>query len=238
MDNHKKINPIKVSNDREALGSQPLLASDNTLVGFSIMEKKCSKCKLPKELEEFTKRKKNKSGVAAECKMCMVKRVKKDQRTKRGLITRIYNHQIHTTKKNHTYNKVNYTKEELINWVISQPLFHELYDNWVKSGYQKMLRPSCDRTDDYQGYSLNRLQLMTWGENRAKGHLDMKNGINNKNSKTVIGIHKTTGKKVEFYSMAQAERATDILQGNISSCCRGQRKTAGRYLWGYKNYNN
>ena len=38
MNNNKKINPIKVSDGREASGSVTLFPPDNTLVGFFIME--------------------------------------------------------------------------------------------------------------------------------------------------------------------------------------------------------
>ena len=127
-----------------------------------------------------------------------------------------------------------YTKQELFDWCFSQKLFHELYDNWKASGYDMKLKPSCDRTDDYQGYSLSRLQLMTWDENLMKSRRDRKNGINNKVNKTVVGVHKKTGEEIEIYSQHEAARQTGIHQSAISACCLGKVKSAGGYYWKFK----
>ena len=43
-----------------------------------------------------------------------------------------------------------------------------------------MLAPSIDRKDDYKPYTFDNIQLTTWQQNKAKGHEDCKNGINNK----------------------------------------------------------
>lgn len=39
----------------------------------------------------------------------------------------------------------------------------------------------------------------------------------------------------EFYSISEAERITGIPNSNIVNCCKGKRKTAGGYIWKYKN---
>ena len=38
-----------------------------------------------------------------------------------------------------------------------------------------------------------------------------------------------------FDSMNEAKRQTNIDNGSISSCCRGNRNTAGGYHWSYCN---
>ena len=38
----------------------------------------------------------------------------------------------------------------------------------------------------------------------------------------------------EYPSLREAERITGIKNQNISSCCRGKNKTAGGYVWRYK----
>lgn len=42
----------------------------------------------------------------------------------------------------------------------------------------------------------------------------------------------------EFYGATEASRALHIYQGNITACCKGARKTAGGYIWKYKNEDN
>lgn len=36
-----------------------------------------------------------------------------------------------------------------------------------------------------------------------------------------------------YYSFMEAERLTNIPNSNIVSCCKGKRKTAGKYIWEY-----
>jgi len=198
------------------------------------MKKVCSKCGELKSLDDFYKRKDRKVGVISECIICSKERCKKYHRTKDGLVTKIYYSQICNSKQKGNRSPT-YSKQELKEWLFSQKIFHELYDKWKDSGYDKMLVPSCDRTDDYQGYSLDRLQLMTWGNNINKSYEDKKNGVNNKNSIAVISIHKITNKETEYYSMHQAERQTGIFQSNISKCCANKKKhnSAGGYYWKY-----
>lgn len=59
--------------------------------------------------------------------------------------------------------------------------------------------------------------------------------INDKNkSKAVKMFDKKTGELLEtFPSLHEAKRVTGINLGNISSCCIGNRKSAGGYFWRY-----
>ena len=53
--------------------------------------------------------------------------------------------------------------------------------------------------------------------------------------KAVIGINKVSGLILEFPSAHEASRQTGINQGNISSCCKGKKKSAGGFYWHYAN---
>ena len=114
------------------------------------------------------------------------------------------------------------------------------------SGYDKMLRPSCDRTDNSKSYCLTRLNLTTWKENKDNGHRDKKNGLHCSQSKPVKGINIKSGKIVEFHSINHAERELGIDQAIISKVCLGIKrmdgrgylytpKTAGGYRWEFLN---
>lgn len=154
--------------------------------------------------------------------------------TKDGLIAKIYSSQkVSSMRKG--YDPPYYTKQELTDWLFSQSEFHELYDVWAVSGYKTDLSPSCDRPDDYEPYTLDNLQLMTWVENNKKSHLDRKNGINNKGSVAVVGILAIRGKEMVFHSIAEAGRQTGIDVSSISKCCRGRLNMAGGYEWRYKD---
>ena len=145
----------------------------------------CTRCHEVRSLSEFYKLETGKNGLHPECKKCDAERKVLYSRTKRGLISRIYNNQRRGSEsRGHPYSS--YTRIELEKWLFSQPKFHELYDNWVKSGYKKKFSPSCDRLNDYEFYSLNNIQLLTWEEHIKKSHSDQINGVNNKQSKAVL----------------------------------------------------
>jgi hypothetical protein len=200
---------------------------------MEIKTKQCSKCGEIKPVSEFNAQPANNDGLQTYCKICDRKKHVEYHRTKGGLIAQIYGSQKYRSKRR-GHALPTYTKQELTEWLYSQKLFHELFDNWKASGYDTMLVPSVDRKDDSIGYSLGNIQLMTWRENNNKGYSDRKNGINNKASKAVIQFSKEGEFIAEYYSGKEAFRQTGIRQGSISSCCLGISKTSGGYIWKFK----
>lgn len=213
---------------------------------FNIMEtKRCTMCGELKPLFEFFKNKGQKDGLTCQCKFCIKIYSRNYRHTKLGLSSNIYGRQRQRSKRK-GWSMPTYTLKEFRRWLFSQDWFHILFDKWVKSGYDKMLVPSCDRINDYKPYTLDNLQIITWDENNQKGNTDQKNGINNKSSKAVIGTHIMTGEVLEFYSMIEAERQTGIANQSISNCCRKKQikynngkcytvKSAGGFIWEYYN---
>lgn len=55
------------------------------------------------------------------------------------------------------------------------------------------------------------------------------------NSKPVLQFTKTGELIAEFFSAADAERKTGIWATTISKVCLGKQKTAGSYIWKFKN---
>jgi len=194
--------------------------------------KVCSKCGVSKPKSEFNKRINRPIGITSSCKSCVKIAKLEYRRTEKGVFADIYNKQKERSR-DRGHQPPNYTKQQLSIWIKSQPNFQELWDNWVKSGYKKMLKPSCDRADDYRGYCLTRLRLMSWGAHNKKSYLDRKNGVNRKGTVAVIGINIITKNTVKFYSISEANRKLNISISNIASCCRGNRKSAGGYTWEY-----
>jgi len=192
--------------------------------------KKCSNNKCEVLEPEFCKNKSNKDGLQRRCKICCNREIETHRKTKIGVATRMFFGQKQRSEKK-GWPIPDYSKQELRDWLFSQPLFHVLYDAWVKSGHEKNLKPSCDRKDDYGFYTLDNLQVTTWKKNVEKGHEDRKNGINNKISKAVIQMD-LDGSEIEmFHSHRVASRKTGIDRWNISKCCTDNRKTAGGYKW-------
>jgi len=194
--------------------------------------KKCTNCRELKLLIEFNKDSAKTDGRRCVCRTCISEIDAEYRRTKDGLIAHIYGAQKASSRhRNHAAPE--YAREQLREWVFNQDNFEELYNNWVASGYQKMMKPSCDRLDDYQGYSLDNLRLVTWQDNFDKSLKDRKDGINNKQNRPVIqmGINGTF--IADHHSMSHAGRVAATSMGNIVSCCNGKRKTAGSFRWMY-----
>lgn len=158
-----------------------------------------------------------------------IKCTQKYTKTEGGLITRIYAAQRHHSKvRNYPY--PSYTKEELTTWLYAHN-FKELFSRWVKSGYTKNLVPSINRLNDYEGYTIGNIELMTWVENNNKYSEDTVKGVNTKHCK---GVNKLTldGEFIAYYySQAQAQRETGINSSHISSTCKGSRPSAGGFKW-------
>ncbi len=143
-------------------------------------------------------------------------------KTKKGVVTLIFKTQNkNSIKRGHT--PPLYTKKDLKDWLYSQELFHHLFHLWEISGYDKMLKPSIDRIDNSLGYSFSNIQLMTWRENTAKEYRPVL-----QYSKDGVFIN-------EFISGQHASNYTGITQSNVSRCCSGYRKTAGGFIWKYKD---
>ena len=198
--------------------------------------KHCYKCKETLDISFFSKNKSNKDKLAAGCKKCAKICKIKYQRTKHGLSKRIYSNQVsRSIKRNYDY--PTYSSIELKEWLYGQPLFHTLYDNWKRLDFQKSYIPSVDRKNDYIGYTMDNIQLMTWGENSSKYCSDKKCGRNIKTLKSVYQKYKNGDMVNKFYSIAEAERQTSISSSDISRCCKKKNKFAGGFVWEYAEQN-
>jgi len=190
----------------------------------------CNMCAKSLAASKFCKNKAMENNINSICKKCSNESSAKYRKTKRGLVTVLYGSQRFNSKmRNHP--PPSHSKSEFAEWLYSKTLFHELYDTWKASGYIKKLKPSCDRIDDYIGYSLSNMQIMTWEDNHKKYMKDAKAGVNLKGCIPVIGTHIVTGTKSYFFSIAEAERVTNINHTHISDCAHGKRNTAGGYRW-------
>jgi len=156
------------------------------------------------------------------------------RKTKAGFINSLYLRNKHRNL-NAGFGTIPYSLAEFKDWLNNESSFESLWKIYVNSGYLKNLAPSVDRLNDYQGYSLSNIQIITWEDNDAKGHKDRLEGRNNKISKAVIQYDLNENFINEFVSAMEAKRQTKISNTHIGLCCRGIRKTAGGYVWKYKN---
>ncbi len=190
--------------------------------------KTCSMCRQKKPLKEYCKRELSPDKLSYNCSTCSSKYIKNKSRTIDGMIRRIYlTQKSKSIKRGHI--KPSYNYDQLKNWIISQSRFEILYKNWVESNYNTDLRPSCDRLENDDPYSLDNMRLVTWKENNLAGN---KTSLA-KTSRKVIQKNKK-GKLINgLNSIACAGRELGIHGTNITQCCGGNRRSAGGFIWEY-----
>ena len=195
--------------------------------------KTCKICHKLKSLEKFNKNPLAADGYYYVCKECGILKGKLYRQSKKGLIAGIFSSQ-KASSRHRGHTQPTYTKKELVDWCYSQPKFHLLYDNWKRLDYQTEYTPSIDRKDDYIGYTMSNIQIVTWGDNRVKSWQDRKSGRNNKAGKVVNQYNLDMKLLNTYHSARQAERQTGIAQASIGRCCKGVSKTAGKFIWQFE----
>lgn len=140
-----------------------------------------------------------------------------------------------SNSKNRGHEKPDYSKQELYDWVVSQPHYENLYNEWKIAGFPSNLRPSCDRLDNSEGYSFSNIELVTWEENQRRAREDVKEGKLGGTHKKVYQYTLKGEYVKEFISCSEAGRSGDgFSQANISSACRGIITYAYGYQWRYE----
>jgi len=197
-------------------------------------EKVCSECKVKKSIEEFSKNRSRPDGIRTTCKKCDSTRIFNYRRTKVGLITKMM-HSMQGRKARNPGFEPNFSRKELLEWALSQEVYHTLYEDYVNSNYDSNKKPSIDRIDDYKGYTFDNIQLMTWEENFKKSREDMKSGKNNKTGKPIIQLSLEGLVIAEHFSIKSAGRKLGVNHKGISECCNNRQKTAGGFKWKFKH---
>lgn len=149
--------------------------------------------------------------------------IQKFRKTKKGILTNSFSRQ--KTRK-----KVLYSLSELHNKFLNDLRFDRLFKEWEKSNYNKNLIPTVDRINCKKDYTLENIHCLTWQENRYKQRME----TNIFRAKEIVCL-KNNEIIFAFKSVSDAVKKTGIMQGNISSCLTGKRKTCGGYNWKYKN---
>ena len=68
-------------------------------------------------------------------------------------------------------------RDEYYDWAFNSKEFWDLYNGWVKSGYDRKLTPTVDRIDSEKGYFLKNMEWVTHSENSRRGSLSKKRNI-------------------------------------------------------------
>lgn len=147
-----------------------------------------------------------------------------------GKASYIYSAQVAKSKER-GYSAPKYTRQELVDYLINNPIFIKLFNAWEASGFLKGLAPSTDRICDYKAYSFSNIQIVTWNYNNEKHRADVVSGKTAKACAAVDQLDLDDNFIKRFHSQNAAMRALGIDSAHISACCIGkpQHKGNGRY---------
>jgi hypothetical protein len=145
----------------------------------------------------------------------------KFRKTKKGILTNCYS-------KQKQRKGVEYSLEDLHIKFLTDAKFDRLYKEWIKSNYNKEFKPTIDRINCKEIYTMKNIQCISWKDNRYKQRME----TNIFRSKKIVCIKENKVVNI-FSSVSNAVRKTGLMQGNISACLTKRRKTCGGYKWIY-----
>lgn len=165
------------------------------------------------------------------CKKCRIKDVNDRKKTLSGLIASIYSQQLDNSRAR-GHSAPSFSNAELQMWLSNDWLFLMLYENWSNLNYMTNAIPSIDRIDDKLGYNFSNIRIVTWGENRSFSHVNRFNGDMITSQNVEVNQYTKDMEFVSYYeSCSKASRITGVSVCNIARCCKGDRKTAGGFIW-------
>lgn len=204
--------------------------------------KKCFKCNIEKPLSDYYKHKEMKDGHLNKCKECTKKDTNNNPRvlstcidgydkTEKGVIRVIYK----TQRRNSKIRKMdmpNYSKEELSNWLYENN-FKTLYNNWEKSCFEKNLKPSVDRLDDFKPYTFDNIRLGTWLDNANHQREDILKGIGTggRRCKPVVQYDSNNNIIAEYVSFSEARRVNGY---SMEKGLKNGKVDRKGFIWKYK----
>ena len=108
----------------------------------------------------------------------------KYEKTKNGFLMRLYrNMQSRVTGvqkvKHHLYcGKSLLDRNSFYEWALNSPIFHEYFNIWELSNYERRLTPSVDRINSLIGYDVENMEWVQFHENCRRGAISKLTAFN------------------------------------------------------------
>ena len=156
--------------------------------------KRCSKCKIFKELDQFNKDSSKADGFNWWCRECSRQNSKEFRATLKKI--KPWHNSFSNARKrcnNIKHNSYLYYDERGIKFLITEGEVKKL---WFRDKGYLLKRPSIDRKDNDGHYTYENCQFIELSENSKKSNINRKNKKTILNFKTVSSQHSNKNKKV------------------------------------------
>ena len=185
----------------------------------------CTKCYIEKSTFSFSKDKNRTDGRYPQCIDCRKIHYKQDKEKypwKRFLKL--------IKQRCNDFNKDNYKYYGLrgIKCLIT---FEQLKNLWYRDKAYLLKKPSIDRKNNNKNYTFNNCQFIEHKENSVKRDM----------SKIIKSIRQYDLNRnfiKEYDTITIASKKLNIDNSTIVKCAKNKRKTAGGYIWKYKEFSN
>lgn len=183
--------------------------------------KLCTKCSKMKPLDEFYKNKNFKDGHSFQCKEC-TKLERIERKINNPWIYTFYALKRRCEDINHDHYK-NYGGRGIKCFLTEE----ELKTLWFRDKAYEMKEPSIDRIDNDGNYEFSNCRYKELSKNIAERNTRIL-------SKPIFQYTLDGTFLREFSSLTEAAKATSQTHTNIGYCANGKTKTAGGFIWKYK----
>lgn len=173
--------------------------------------KKCKVCKNSKGINMYSLHAGFTDGRHSTCKTC-IRSIRKSKEI--PFINKMYSTQ-QAASKRRNHPPPAYTKDAFTQWVLSQPNWKKLWQDYQDFNHKKNLAPSADRVNPNLPYSLTNIELVTWDENDKRGSIALKAGITTSQHKAVTAFNPDGSIYGQYVSLHEAHRATGAAVTNI-----------------------
>ncbi len=152
----------------------------------------------------------------------LLKSTQNYRKTPKGVLTNMYH-------KMKSRREVEFSLSEFHERYLCDPKFLRLHEEWIKSGMDKMKKPSLDRISNKKGYTVSNTHMITWAENRHKQVMERR-------SRKGCVLQFLNGEVVaEYKSQKEAVSKTGISQGNMSEVLNKKRAHCNGFVFVYKS---
>ncbi len=151
------------------------------------------------------------------------------RKTPKGVLTNLYSKMKERNIKR-GFGELPFSLKELQERFLGDDNYIKQFNIWVQNSYKKEYKPSFDRINPNRGYTIDNMQILSWGENRKKA--DWEKSFLYTTPVVMCDINENIVRI--FESTKEACTMTGFPQSTITMCCQGKLRSVKGYIFKYR----